>query len=191
MFVKSKDIGNYENILRAIGQGLEALEVKAFDLDVSDNHFIVSGEAKKPKSEVAPQPDLKKSFFSLILHGTKNTAGQASGSKPFCFTGLRFTPSDVELLERKGEALQGKMKSSPPDPHSLSQALRTVGTYLDLHDYQLRKISWRDGNMTLWRLNKQGVESKGIWSPRTLYDQWVHQYKQRSPMPDIKRTGND
>ena len=189
--MKSKALANYQHILRAIGQGLEALEVKAFDLKVSDNHYLVRGESKKPRTSDAPKAIQKKSFLSLILHGKKKGTVDASGLRPFRFTGLRFTPKDIELLERKGQVLQTNFESSAPNSQSLSQILRTVGGYLDLHRCRLSKLSWRDNLLTLWYINRQGVEAKDILSSRALNDQWVQQSKHRKPKPALKRTGND
>ena len=189
--MKAKAIVNCQNVLRAIGQGLETLEVIAFDLQVSDNHYVVSGEARKLKTAHASTPSLKKSFLNLILNGTKKRTAKTAGLQPFHFTGLRFTPKDIELIERKGQLLQTNFESSAPNPHSVSQILRTVGAYLDLHECHLLKISWRDGLLTLWYLNSHGVESKDILSRLALRDEWVHQHKQRKPMQLLKRTGND
>jgi len=189
--MKAKAIVNCHNVLRAIGQGLETLEVIAFDLQVSDNHYVVSGAARKLKTAHASKPSHKKSFLNLILNGTKKRTAKTAGLQPFHFTGLRFTPKDIDLLERKGQLLQTNFESSASNPHSLSQILRTVGAYLDLHECHLLKISWRDGLLTLWYLNKHGVESKDILSRLALHDQWLRQHKQRKPMQLLKRTGND
>ena len=189
--MKSKATVNYQSVLRAIGQGLEVLEVKSFDLEVSDSHYLVRGECNKPMAADAPKSSLKKSFLSFVLNVTKKRTVQIAGSPPFHFTGLRFTRTDIELLDRKGKVLQNNFETSAPNPHSLSQILRTVGAYLDQDDCRLVKISWRDSFLTLWHINRHGVESKDILSPLALYDQWVHQYKQRRPMRLLKRTGND
>jgi hypothetical protein len=189
--MKSKATVNYQNVLRAIGQGLEALEVKSFDLEVSDNHYVVRGECTKPMLSDTPKSNLKKSFLRLVLAVSKKRTARAAESPPFHFTGLRFTRTDIELLDRKGQVLQTNFETSAPNPHRLSQILRTVGAYLDQDECRLVKISWRDGFLTLWHINRHGVESKDIMSPVALYDQWVHQYKQRRPMRLLKRTGND
>jgi hypothetical protein len=189
--MKSKATVNYQNVLRAMGQGLETLDVKSFDLEVSASHYVVRGECKKPMTADAPKSSLKKSFLSLILNVTKKRTARTAGSRPFHFSGLRFTRTDIELLDRKGKVLQTNFESSTPNPHRLSQILRTVGAYLDQEECHLLKMSWRDGFLTLWHINRHGVESKDILSPVALYDQWVHQYKHRRPMRLLKRTGND
>ena len=189
--MKSKATVNYQNLLRAIGQGLEALEVISFDLEVSASHYVVCGECKKHVTADAPRSSLKKSFLSLVLNATKKRTTQTVGSRPFHFNGLRFTRTDIELLERKGNVLRSNYEDSAPNPHRLSQMLRTVGAYLDQDGCSLVKISWRNGYLTLWHVNRCGVESKDILSPLALYDQWVHRYKHRRPMRLLKRTGND
>ena len=186
-----KAIVNYQNVLRAIGQGLETLEVITFDLKVSDKHYVVRGEARKPKTATPSEPGLKRSFLNLILHRAHKRTAKTAGRLTFHFAGLRFTAKDSDLLERKGQILQTNFETGAPNPHSLSQILRTVGAYLDLHECQLEKISWRDGLLTLCYLNRRGVESKDILSRTALHDQWAHQYKQRKLMQLLKRTGND
>lgn len=189
--MKANAIVNYQNVLRAIGQGLETLEVLAFDLKVSDKQYVVRGEARKPKTAIRTEPGLKRSFFNLILRGAPGRTAKTAGQLTFHFSGLRFTAKDIDLLERKGQVLQTNFETSAPNPHSLSQILRTVGAYLDLHECQLEKISWRDGLLTLWYLNRRGVESKDILSRAALRDQWGQQYKKRKPSQLLKRTGND
>jgi len=189
--MKSQATVSYQNVLRAIGQGLEALEVKTFVLEVSDNQYVVRGECIKPLTADTPRVNRKKSFLSLVINVAKKRTARTESSPPFHFTGLRFTRADIELLDRKGKVLQTNFGSGAPNPHRLSQILRTVGAYLDQDECRLLKISWRDGFLTLWHLNRHGVESKDILSPLALYDQWVHQYKHRRPMRLLKRTGND
>ena len=189
--MKLQDTVNYQNVLRAIGQGLETLDVNSFDLEVSDDHFVVCGEGKKHGTADASKSSLKKSFLSLVLHVTKKKTAQTGRSRPFHFSGLTFTQHDIDLLERKAKQLQTNFESSAPNPHRLSQILRTVGAYLDQDGCHLVKLSWRNSIFTLWYINRHGVESKDILSPMALYDQWVHQYKNRKPVRLMKRTGND
>jgi hypothetical protein len=181
----------YENVLRAIGQGLEALEVAAFDLKVAENQYVVRGEARKLNTATGSQPSLRRSFLNLILQGAHKRNAKTAGVRSFHFSGLRFTAKDIDLLERKGQVLQANFESSATDPSGLSQILRTAGAYLDLHECQLDKISWRDGLLTLWYLNRRGVESKDILSRVALRDQWTQQYQKRRPAQMLKRTGND
>jgi hypothetical protein len=177
---------NYQSVLRAIGQGLETLEVKWVDLEVSDGKFLVSGQGER-HTTVESKSNIRKAFLSLVF----NRSDKRGRSKPFRFSAITFGPTDIEFLEWKGHRLQTDHESCPPNPHKLSQILRTVGYYLDRDECSLRKVSWRNGVLTLWRTNTRGVESKEILSPEALYDHWVHQYKKRKPITRLKRTGND
>lgn len=46
----------YEQILRAIGQGLEVLSVQAFDLEVDGNNYVVQGQTLRSGTEGSPNP---------------------------------------------------------------------------------------------------------------------------------------
>ena len=177
---------NYQSVLRAIGQGLERLEAKWVDLEVSDGQFVVSGEGET-RTTVESKSIIRKTFLSLVF----NRSDKRERSKTFYFSGITFSPTDIAFLEWKGNRLQTDHESCPPNPQKLSQILRTVGYYLDRDECTLRKLSWRNGVLTLWRTNTRGVESKEILSPEALYDHWVHQFKKRKPTSRLKRTGND
>ena len=182
---------NYQSVLRAIGQGLETLKAKCVELEVSDGQFVVSGQGETQTTRDASKSNLKKGFLSLVFSGANKRTAQQKRCKPFHFSGITFGPTDIEFLEWKGNLSQTNHESCPPTPHKLSQILRTVGYYLDRDECTLRKLSWRNGVLTLWRTNTRGVESKEILSPEALYDHWVHQYKKRKPTSRLKRTGND
>src|SRR5258706_7803651 len=104
--MKSNDTVNYQSVLRAIGQGLESLEIKSFVLEVSDNNFIVHGECKTPVTTDTSKSRLKKSFLTLVLNVTKKKAVQLRRSRPFRFSGLTFKQMDIELLDRNGKHFQ-------------------------------------------------------------------------------------
>jgi hypothetical protein len=180
----------YENILRAIGQGLENLDANSFDLlEASDNEFVVGGECNKTKTLHAPKPGHKKSFLSLFRSEDKPKTTRTS-VLGFNFVGLRFTSSDIELLDQKGKVLRSSGYSSP-NPQRLSHILRMTGTYLDYHGSRLLRLSWHQEILTLWHINRRSVEVKDLFTPLNLYDQWVHQFKKRKQLRVLKPTGSD
>lgn len=189
--MKPKTPVHYQNILRAIGQGLENLAVTSFDLEISDSDYIVSGKCKKTTPAYAPNSSFKKSFLSLILNLDKKKTIKTSGSPSFHFSGLRFTPSDIELLDQKGKVLRSREDSCPPNPQSLSHILRMAGTYLDYQGSRLLRLSWDQQTLTLWHSNRQDFEVKDVFTPLNLYDRWVHQFKQRNQVRPLKPTGSD
>ena len=166
--MKLKTISRYRNILRAIGQGLENLEVKSFELEVSGSHYVVSGKSKK--SHPACAPIAKKSFLSLIQNVGRRKALGASGSPAFYFSQLRFIRSDIELLDGKGKVLRSDVDHRPPNPHSISHVLRMAGAYLDHTNRRLIKLSWHHRILTLWYINGYGIETREVFTPPVLYE---------------------
>jgi hypothetical protein len=169
---------SYEDTLRAIGQGLENLGAVAFELECSNGEFVVNGECRK--TTAIPNTVRKKSFFSLILKlGAKARAEPDTST--FHFSEIRFTKSDIVLLNRKGRALRFSSGSGAPDPHSLAHVLRMTGAYLDSRKNGLSKLSWHAPTLTLWEVNSAGTKTRKDYKVSEMYDFWVHQFKKRTP----------
>jgi hypothetical protein len=166
----------YQNILRAIGQGLENLDVTSFELEVSGNHYVVSGKCKKANPLYAPKANLKNSFLRFFGNIDRMKTTNIPDLERFNFDGLRFVRSDIELLDRKGKVLRSSRDHRPPNPDSIAQVLRMTGAYLDLNHSQLQRLSWHDRILTLWHVNERGIEAKEEFTPVDLYDVWLHQW---------------
>jgi len=177
---------HYENTLRAIGQNLESLEVESFELDTSDDHYVVSGECKKTTATPRLEPPKTKSFLGFIRNLGKEKPAQTTGPQTSHFSGHSFTESDIELSDQKSKVLRAKIDDCTLNPHSISQVLRTVGADLDHRKNRLIKLSWLHQTLTLWHVNGRGVETKEVFMPADLYNLWVHQFKKR-----LKATGSD
>lgn len=163
-----KAINGYQNILRAIGQGLENLEVSSFELEVAENHYIVSGRCRKSHSTLTPIP--KKSFLGLIHDIALRKTSPSFESANFYFSQLRFSRSDIELLDRKGRVLRSELYRSPANRHSTSNVLRMVGGYLDHTNGRLLKLSCQRHILTVWYLNPVGVEVREIFTQPILHE---------------------
>jgi hypothetical protein len=59
----------YEHILRAIGQGLEALSVEGFELEATNEIFVVQGAAtqKEPEPNTGKLSAFKKLFWTFAI----------------------------------------------------------------------------------------------------------------------------
>jgi len=183
-----KNSPNYEDTLRAIGQGLENLEAVAFELEYSGGEFLVSGECSRAFS--GSNPIHRKSFRRLILKlGAKPTP--TPGRRTFHFSGVRFASSDIILLNQKGRALRSSSGSGAPDPHSLSHVLRMTGAYLDSTKRELAKLVWHSPTLAVWEINRTGNTIKKDFTLSEMYDLWVHQFKKRTASPALKPTGSD
>jgi len=188
--MKPKNPADYQSILRAIGQGIEKLNVESFDLESSDNHeYIVAGVYKD--NQVSFKPKKKSSLLSLIIskahiHRTRNAEGML-----FRFAGIRFSQSHIDLLDRAGKASRWSWDGNPLNPLGISQVLRIAGAYLDSKNIRFSRLSWHHHTLTLWHINLRGNEVKEVFTSANLYDHWVHHFKARRPSCLLKPTGSD
>ena len=174
----------YEQILRAIGQGLEALSVEAFDLEVANDIFMIQATATRSNRATSNAPKLSsiRKAFLKICHSHKKTspaqrpAGKLSRSP--ALLRLQFTQTDIDNLERDGQALRSDWKGSPL-AHSLPQLLRTVGWYVDQSQGHLHKISKNGGSVSVTYTGSLGTEKIETLTLLQIYDMWVHLFKQR------------
>ena len=184
-----KTMIQYEHILRAIGQGLEALSVEAFDLQVANDTFLIQGAAtqKDSKQNAANLSAFKRSFLD-ICHISKKSSGtpavKAGGSSRSLR--LEFTQTDIDKLERDGQALRSDWNGSPL-AHSLPQLLRTVGWYVDHKEARLHRISKKGDSLTVSYLGWIGTAKIETFTLLQLYDMWVHLYKRRKGYIQIGR----
>ena len=144
----------YEHLLRAIRQGLEALSIEAFDLEVANETFLIQGAAKQKQSakpSTAMRSTFKKAFLD-ICHiskklATSETLARRAGASSRSLA-LQFTQNDIAKLERDGQTLRSDWNGSPL-AHSLPQLLRTVGWYVDQKERRLHKISHNGESLTV------------------------------------------
>ena len=182
----------YEHILRAIGQGLEALSVETFDLQVANDTFLIEGAATQKESEKPNAAKLSafKNAFLEICHISKNSAtsetpaGKAGASSRSLH--LQFTQNDIDRLERDGQALRSDWNASPL-AHSLPQLLRTVGWYVDHTEARLHKLSKNGDTLTVSYTGSIGNAKIETFTLLQLYDMWVHLYKRRKGYIQIGR----
>jgi hypothetical protein len=182
----------YEHILRAIGQGLEALSVEAFDLDVANDTFLIQGAATQKESEKPNATNLstfKKAFLEICHISKKPATSETPAGKTAASSRslqLEFTQNDIDNLERDGRSLRSDWNASPL-AHSLPQLLRTVGWYVDHKEGQLKKVSKNGDSMTVSYLEAIGTGKTETFTLLQLYDMWVHLYKRRKGHIQIGR----
>jgi hypothetical protein len=185
-----KTMIQYEHILRAIGQGLEALSVETFDLKVANDTFLIQAAVtQKEPANAAKLSSFKKAFLDICHIAKKpvtmeTPAGKAGASSRSLR--LEFTQKDIDRLERDGQALRSDWNASPL-AHSMPQLLRTVGWYVDHKQGRLHKLSKDGDSLTVSYLKAIGTEKIETFTLLQLYDMWVHLYKRRRGYIQIGR----
>ena len=132
----------YDVELRAIGQALEARDISVFELKRVADDYIVQGE-----------PDQIASFQSKL----RNWLGRLrQGSTRESIT---FGLAEVERLSQIG---RGKRSDSGrlPSFQSVSNILRTIGSYLDAKEAELLELDKRRISITLSYRDKAGEKQE-------------------------------
>jgi hypothetical protein len=114
------EMTSFAHQLRALGQALEKFCFAALDVKLSGGNYLVTGQVAA----------VEKAKFSLgqfvrgLLRGFPTST--LTGSK----VTLCFSPQEIESFAFQGKA-ERRAAGKMPGPHSISQILRGIGSYLD------------------------------------------------------------
>ena len=116
--------------LRVIGQSLEAARLTVFELRTEGEDLLVETQALTQTAE-------------WILRRGLHSPGNEQTDQPAINQTVRFTPSDISLLDRQARRQRGA-GSTPNRPtfNRLSQLLRTVGDHLDRTEANSFHVIW-------------------------------------------------
>ena len=156
---------SYDQILRTIGQSLEAQRIRIFELRCQGESFVVRGE-----------PDEETSLLAKLVKWQKRNRRIGLNSSQI------FTSQDIDALDRQGRSRRAK-PNRLPDFHSLPNTLRTVGSHLEAKGAELIELRKKELSITILANNKAGhpeFEERGIGS---FYELFVRLHDKR------KRTG--
>jgi hypothetical protein len=174
---------DYAQPLRAIGQALELLNVENFDLEPLEEDFRVRAKAMRLGTEpveLSLQDNTVRHIWGL-LH--KPEAGEAalakSNREATTELDLRYSPEDLERLERTGQS-QRKDPHGTANAASLSQLLRTIGGYLNQKRGRLLKISRQEQWIMVEFEASSGQTEEHRFAVADLYDVWVRMYMKRA-----------
>ena len=174
----------YAQPFRAIGQALETLNLKIFELEPTGEDFLVRGHLPKPLIDVTADAlspaSLNTVWGNLAPSSSANRSEQNEATVPLLSSiELQYTSKDIDRLEQEGRA----NRTDPnriPEHSSLSQVLRCVGAYLVQRRALLVKL-WRDGDsVSLEYQTSLGNMLKETLVVGELYDLWVRMYMQRA-----------
>jgi hypothetical protein len=159
---------DYSKALRVIGCALEELGVEDFELTHEGVTHVVRIHSQKRKK----QPRTRLRLLQKILPYSHSSA------RPSAARELIYTPGDIERFERNGQLK--RQNAGNPDPHSLPQALRAIGAYLDSKDARLLQLS-RQGTLTsiCYETAPDGRQTERF-TPSSLYSLFVRRYVKRS-----------
>jgi hypothetical protein len=162
----------YSQLLRPVGQVLEALGVETFKLRVEGETFRVRGERASKKK---PRSTLKIAW--QLLRGQRPKGPQiftpSSGTIE-----IHYSREDIVRLESEGKARR-QAGDRAPDAHSVSQILRATGFYVDSKEGRLLTVTKTDYTVVIeYESRLSDVLTEEFTIP-SLYNFWVALYLKR------------
>jgi hypothetical protein len=151
----------YDQQLRVIGQALETKRINVFELKNHGERYMVHGVPEKDPSLTARFRDWR-----------ERMRGQSLGSSH------SYTLADLEHLERQGKVRRRK-SNCLPDFYSLSNTLRTIGSYLEHKRAELLEIHKRPLSLTLLYQNQDGHPDLEERSIASFYNLFIELYGKR------------
>lgn len=166
----------YARKLRALGQALEERRVSSLDLEVEGGAYGVRGKVTVRKDAKLSLSELLRTVIFEFRAWLEKTIGLERSVGEL---DLRFTAEEIEQQDRKGRANR-RQANATPDPHSLSQILRGVGSYLDSKPKtSLVGVSVEDWWVTIRYKTADGCQVQVKQHIYYLYDYWVKMYLRR------------
>ena len=167
---------SYAKELRAIGQALEKLQFRSFELRQQDGQYLVSGRA-------AANVEATFKLIRRIREIARGGGKLAGGRNP---VELSYSTTDIEILDMK-ERIKREQSTKLPDPYSVSQFLRGVGAFLDRQRAAtLLGITFEDSWATVRFQTAAGKVQQEKRDLAYFYDFCVKMYLRRGNRP-----GND
>ena len=172
-----------QRTLRAIGDVLDLLHVRSFEIKLDGKGYVVQGMSEKVKDEIVVKAIGLKKFVEIFrLNRIMRPEGRLRNKAPksFMFSGMRFSEQDLDRLELSGRARRLSLDTaSGPTPYRLSQILRALGAHIDGKRARLITVSMRDTQVTVCSELPSGEQVVEEFNQINLYDLWVHRYKLR------------
>jgi hypothetical protein len=171
---------NYSQMLRPIGQALEALGIQSFELSMDDNDFVVHGRQPIKTAAADAQPSLKR-LWRLLWNDDEKSAPQPSSER----VELRYSPEDIDRLDAEGRAKRGA-SGGAQEAHSLSQILRAAGSFVDQRNGRLLDIRKEGASIAVAYESPLKTRLSEQFTVSELYDLWVKMYLKRGGRPELK-----
>lgn len=173
----------YSQALRTIGQALEVLHIEAFDLEKEDGSYVVHYKSERPIQESLSQGGIPDSVVQIVWGSAParppDQTDTLKKGASLVNLDLRYTPEDIERLERDGQARRCST-GGKPDGHSISQLLRAVGGYVNKRDARLLGISLRDQSINIVYETTQGRRELDVLRLDSMYDFWLQMCLRRA-----------
>ena len=159
----------YGEDFRSIGQALEAKNVRSFELKRLGDWYILQGVPSEDRS------------LRSKLHKFKMRFRSGSDAES-----LILALSELEELSRKGKARRFR-PGRTPDFRKLSNALRTIGLYLESKQAKLIELQVRPLTITLSYKDSDGQQQMEDRTIRSFHSLFLELCEKRDEAKDGSR----
>ncbi|HEV8722216.1 MAG TPA: hypothetical protein VGW77_16470 [Candidatus Binatia bacterium] len=175
----------YAQLLRAIGQALETLNIQSFEMEPVGGDFFIRGNVLSTSAELLDSQlisdKLRRAIWGKLPHESGGNGKDTDATSPTVHSPveLLYGVKDIERLEEEGRSKRLNPQGTA-NPSSLSQVLRCIGAYLNQKRARLLKLSREAESVAVEYETSLGTTIKEILSLSDLYDLWVRMYLQRA-----------
>jgi hypothetical protein len=176
----------YAQLLRAIGQALETLNIQSFEMEPVGEDFFIRGNVLSTSSAELldgklTYDELRRAIWGKLPdeNGGNDEDTHATSLTVHSPVELLYGAKDIERLEEEGRSKRVNPHGTA-NPSSLSQVLRCIGAYLNQKRARLLKLSREAETVAVEYETSLGTTIKEILSLSDLYDLWVRMYLQRA-----------
>jgi hypothetical protein len=167
---------SYACQLRAIGQAVEKFNFSILELEHNSGSYRLIGGGSAVANAAR---SLTRRVRELFLKPFR-PAGNGPSSEPVV---LQFSLEEIERFDLRGQSCR-RNGVATPDPNSISQILRSAGSYLDQKEgVKLLNISLSDKSLTITYQSPMGRPMQVREALQSVYDFWVKMYLHRSNRP--------
>jgi len=165
--------------LRAVGQGLESLDVEDFDLtaDVEGYFALATRRVPARTTKAAVRKVVRIAWHKFSGHNREIDAGPD-------VLRVVFTPDGIFRLEHTGRQRRKPQLGGLPDLTGLAQILRIVGERLDELSGRLIKVSKRGDKITIEYSSAANRLRTEEWKLSELAELWLNFCQRRRERSD-------
>jgi hypothetical protein len=181
---KAMHPANYARHLRAIGQDIENLGLKTFNLECTADSYLVWVRTEATDVEPGPLSRLTRIRLPKLRKNqpevqTPAQTGYLSLRRSAPIKRFRYSVREIDRIEQEGRSRRCE-NGGIMDGHKLSQLLRTVGEWMEQRRDRLLGISWQELSVSIVFQTAQGRREIEVFRPDNLYDLGIKMYLRRN-----------
>jgi hypothetical protein len=180
---------SFGEVLRAVGQGLESLDVENFELQVEGDGYLALGTPRAPSpgavANRSTQRGMKITFQNAWHIIADRISHHNAGDSKSNILRVLFTPEGIRRLEREGETKRSEDSAGIPNPNKISQILRMVGEYIDAKSGRFISACKQQDAILFDYETAARIRITKNWKLAELHDYWLQLSNQRQERQDI------